>query len=247
MVNENNFISINEVLADVTVAMDDVDTRKLSSGFYEAQVRNAIDELGFDTVFAEDKLDMEIPADNIVPFPAAAYRIKQVFIFTGDPDDIGYVQNVFWKKGARGAGFEKGYTANNRPGANDMYFNTPTWGDTSIAYFFSFVNGNITLSDACTSYDYVRVVYDGIPSGVLADAALVPPEVRKAVVLWAIEKCASFLKIKDPAYRVVQLDAAAQLGEYSMDGAWAEAKRRIKFQGKKVKQDLSEYNARLRS
>lgn len=248
MVNVNNFVSLNEILSDVTVALDDKDTRKLSEGFYRAQVRNCVDELNFDTVFIEDKLDIEIPADHIIEFPAAAYRIKQVFIFTGDPDDIGYVQNVYWKKGARGAGFEKGYTSNNHPGNYfDIYHTNPMWGDIDIAYFFSYVNGDLTLSDACDSYDYARVVYDGVATGILADTALVPPEVRKAVVLWTIEKCASFLKVKYPGYRTVQLDAAAQLDEFGQNGAWAEAKRRIKYQGKKIRQDLSEYNARMRT
>jgi len=248
MVNNNSFISINEVLADALVALNDEDTRLLSPGFYRAQVRNAIDEIGFDTVFVEGTLDLAIPADHIVPFPSSAYRVKNVHIFTGTPDDIGYVQNVYWKKNARTAGFEKGYTANNHPGNySDIYFHSPVWGSTDINYFFSFVNGNLYLSDACDPYDYVRVIYDGIATGELDDATIIPPEVRKAMVLWVIEKCASFLKLKDPAYRTVQLDAAAQLDEYGMNGAWHEAKRRIKYLGKKVLRDISEYNARPRA
>ena len=89
MVNENSFISINEVLSDVLVAMQDVDTRKLTPGFYRAQVRNAIDELGFDTVFTEGSIDRPIPSNHIVTFPSSAYRIKDIQIYTGSPDDIG--------------------------------------------------------------------------------------------------------------------------------------------------------------
>lgn len=248
MVNTNSFISINEVLADALVALDDKEMRKLTPGFYRAQVRNAIDELGFDTVFDEQKLDLAIPSDHIVPFPAGAYRIKNVHIFTGDPDDIQYVQNVYWKKNARTAGFEKGYTANNHPGNySDIYFSSPMWASTDIAYFFSFVNGNLYLSDPCASYDYVRVIYDGIPTGSLDDASLVPPEVRGAVVLWVIEKCASFLKIRYSEYRTVQLDAAAQLDVSGMNGLWHNAKMRLKYLGKKVIRDSLEYNSRPRA
>lgn len=248
MVNENSFISINEVLSDVLVALNDEDTRKLTPGFYRAQVRNAVDELGFDTVFQEYKIDVPIPSNHIVSFPSNAYRIKNAHIYSGSPDNIGYVQNLYWKKNARTEGFEKGYTANNHPSnSSDNYFTSPTWGDTNIAYFFSFVNGNIYLSDPCASYDYVRIIYDGIPSGVLDEVKMVPPEARKAIVLWVIEKCASFLKIKDPAYRAVQLDAAAQLDEYGMNGSWHEAKMRIKYLGKKVLRDVLEYNCRPRA
>ena len=249
MVNSNSYISINEVLADALVALDDKDTRKLTPGFYRAQVRNSLDEIGFDTVFHEGPpLDLPIPANHIVPFPSSAYRIKNVHIYTGGPDNINYVQNLYWKKNARGEGFEKGYTANNHPSNySDIYFTSPVWGSTAIAYFFSFVHGNLLLSDACSSFDYVRVLYDGIPSGELDDAKMIPPEVRKAMVLWVIEKCASFLKVRDAAYRTVQLDAAAQLDEYGFSGAWHQAKMRLKYLGKKVLRDTLEYNCRPRS
>lgn len=248
MVNDNSFISINEVLADVLVALNDEDTRKLTAGFYRAQVRNGIDELGFDTVFSEGSTDVLIPADHIVPMPASAYRIKNLYVYTGEPEDIGYVQNVYWKKNARTAGFEKGYTANNHPASySDLYYKSPMWGSSDIAYFYSYVNGNVYLSDPCTDYDYCRIIYDGIPTGELLDAALVPPEVRAAIVLWVIEKCAGFLKIKDLAYRTVQLDAASQLDEFGFNGAWATAKRRIKYLGKKVLRDTADYNNRPRA
>jgi len=249
MVNENSFISLNEILADALVALQDEDTRKLTPGFYRAQVRNGVDELGFDTVFQEcPPHDVPMPANHIITAPANAYRIKNIQIYTGSPDDIGYVQPLYWKKGARTEGFEKGYTANNHPGNySDIYYTSPNWGDTDIAYFFSYVRGNIYISDSCDSYDYVRIIYDGIPSGVLGDVKLIPPEVRKAIVLWVIEKCASFLKIKYPEYRTVQLDAAAQLDEYGYQGAWHEAKMRLKYLGKKVMRDVAEYNTRPRA
>jgi hypothetical protein len=248
MVNQNSFLSINEVLADVLVSMQDEDMRKLTPGFYRAQVRYAIDDLGFDTVFQENMIDRPIPANHIISFPEGAYRIKNIHIYTGDPDDIGYVQNLYWKKNARTSGKGKGYTANNHPGNySDIYFNSPTWGDTDIAYFFSYVNGNLVLSDPCSSYDYIRVIYDGIPSGNLDEVKMVPPEVRKAVVMWVVEKCAGFLKLKDPSYRTVQLDMAAQLDEYGMNGAWHQAKSRLKYMGKKVIRDTLEYNARPRA
>jgi hypothetical protein len=249
MVNENNFLSINEVLADALVALDDEEQRMLTPGFYRAQVRNAMDELGFDTVFTERDMDVPIPSNNIVVFPQNAYRIKDVLIYTGSPDNVQYVQPVYWKKGARTEGYGKGYVANNHPGNHsDNYFSSnPAWGDNDINYFFSFVQGNIYLSDPCTTYDYVKVVFDGIASGTLDDTKMVPPEVRDAVMLWVIERCASMLKVKDAKYRTVQLDAAAQLDVNGFDGAWQKAIRRIKYQGKKIRKDIAEYNNRPRA
>jgi hypothetical protein len=245
--NEYSYISINEVLADVTVALGDRDERRLSHGFYKAQVRNAMDELGFSTVFLEGFEDTEIPADHKIVLPAAAYRIKNLHIFKGTPDNITTMSNVYWKKGAHSEGFETGFTANYYPGSNDPYYgnNLRSYGES--IYWFIFHGGDIVLSDGCADFDYVRVVYDGIPSGILDEAGLIPPEARKAVVLWTIEKCASFLKVDDSKYRTIQLDAASQLDEYGYNGAWQEAKRRIKYLGKKIRRDVIEYNNRPRA
>ena len=245
--NEYSYISINEVLADVTVALNDQDERLLSHGFYKAQVRNAMDELGFSTVFIERFEDTEIPADHKVTMPVAAYRLKNLHIFKGTSDDITAMSNVYWKKGAHSEGFETGFTANYYPGNDDPYYGNNLRGYGESIYWFIFHHGNIVLSDACETFDYVRVVYDGIPSGILDEANLIPQEVREAVVMWVIEKCASFLKVQDSKYRVVQLDAAAQLDKYGLNGAWQEAQRRIKYLGKKIRRDVIEYNNRPRA
>jgi hypothetical protein len=245
MVNENSFISINEVLADVTVALDDQEERLLNHGFYVAQVRNAIDELGFDTVFYEDHADREIPANNIIVVPSNVYRIKNLHLFTGAPDNIESTANLYWKKGARDlGGKDRGYTANFYPGIDDLYYGN-SFSSAETAYWFKFHNGNIILSDGCTSWDYIRIVYDGIPSNSnLSEANMIPPEVRKALVLWAIEKCSGTLKVRDAKYRTIQLDAARDLDEYGQRGAWHEAKMRLKYMGKKFLRDTLHYSDR---
>ena len=248
MVNEHNFISLNEVLADVTQALNDKEERKLSHGFYVAQVHNAIDELGFSTVFLEGHADIQIPANNIVSMASNMYRLKKVHVFNGTPNNITSMENVYWKKGAIATGGKDGgFTANMYPGFLDIYFGNSLYSSPDTVYWFVYNKGNLVLSDACASFDYVRLVYDGIPSGSLDDAKFVPPEVRKAVVLWTIEKCAGFLKASEPGYRTIQLDAAAQLDEYGFNGAWQEAKRRIKYLGKKVMSDIMNYNNRPRA
>lgn len=246
MVNQNNFISINEVLADVTVAMDDQAERLLSHGFYVAQVRNALDEIGFSTVFLEDHADREIPVNHIISVPSNVYRIKNLHIFNGTPDNIEATANVYWKKGGRSlGGNDKGFTANMMAGSNDLYYgNSLGIGNTETAYWFVFNNGNIILSDGCEGWDYLRIVYDGIPSGNLDEVNMVPPEVRKALVHWATAYCASFLKKKDPTYRVIQMDAEAKLDEFGMQGSWNEAKNRLKYMGKKFMRDVLHYSDR---
>jgi hypothetical protein len=248
MVNENNFISINEVLADVTVMVGDPEERLLSHGFYVAQVRNAIDELGFDTVFLEGYEDIEIPATHNISLPQNAYRIKRMHIYKGDPITVTHMENVYWKKGGLSMGKDQGFTANMYPGSSDPYFGNGLYAQSEAIYWFVYHKGVITLSDGCDGFDYLRVVFDGIPSGVLDEAKMVPPEVRNALVLWAVEKCASALKTKDiKLYRTIQIDAAAQLDLHGFNGVWQQAKRRLKYMGKKSMSDVAEYNNRPRA
>jgi hypothetical protein len=167
-------------------------------------VRNALDELGIDYGFVPVVDDVELPDDHVVPMPAGAYNLKQAFVYNGTPTDIGYMEKVYYKKGGLTAGYDTGYTANVKP---YMYMDPYCQVDVSdySLYFFTINNGNIYLSDACSGFDYVRFVYDGLPSRNLSDVRMVPVEVRKAVVDWTTARCAGALKMRDARYRVFRL------------------------------------------
>lgn len=244
-INPNNFLALQEVLADVTVAMDDKEMRKLTPGFYRAQVKYALDELGFDAKFLEVVHDIALPDDLIVPMPKGVYNLKNIRIYTGTPDDVKYVENVYWRRGVQTRGRGTGVVANVNLGTiSDPFISAPFWMQGG-AFWFSIQNGLIRLSDSCEHYDYVQLVFNGLPSGNLDEAKMIPPEARKAIVLWVTEKCASSLKASDPKYRTVQIDAASQLDEYGFNGAWHEAKSRLRDLDQKQLQDVLEYNAKM--
>ena len=243
-VNYNNFLSINEVLADVLVALNDENMRMLTPGFYRAQVKYGLDELGFDTFFLDQVVDLPVPDDLRVPMPAGVYNMKSMHLYTGEPCDVRYMDNVYWKKGFVTMGARNGYTANRVEGnITDPYIKTTYLR--SGRYWFNVQNGIIMLSDSCAAYDYIRIVYSGIPSKSLDEVRMIPPEVRKALVLWVIEKCSSYLKSQSPMFRQLQLDAANQLDEYGFNGAWHEAKRRLYTLDKKKLRDSLIYNAEM--
>lgn len=243
-INPQNLLSIKDILADVLVNLDDESQSKLTPGFYNASVKNCLDDLGFESPFYEVVTDTEMPDDLILDMPVGCYNLKQINIFTGTPDDIKYVENVYWKKRAKTQGKETGYTADiHHWNVSDPFFRVAinAWS----LYYFSIQNGTIYLSDACQYFDYVRTVYDGMASKNLTSVAMIPPEVRKAVVLWVTEKCAGALKLKDNRYRSVQIDSAAQLDEYGLGGAWHEAKQRLLRLDSKKLRDAIEYRSKL--
>lgn len=243
-INPKDLLSIQEVLADVIVNIDDEDNDKLTPGFYRAQVKYGLDELGFDVPFVKVTEDYPMPVDLILDMPSGCFNLHTIHLFTGTPDNVGYVENVYWKKGGQTRGKETGFTA------NQTGFNT---GDPfcrvevnpNSLYYFTIQNGIIRLSDSCSTYPFARLTFAGVPSMRMDDVKMVPRMVRKALVLWATEKCAGALKHRDNTYRVIQSDAANQLDEYGLGGAWHEAKTRLKMLDKKMLNDVILYNARL--
>ncbi len=242
-VNANNLVSINEVLSEVLVGLDDEPAKKLTIGFYRARVKNALDELGYNTLFLDYHEDIEIPVDLRVDMPEGAYDIKQVHVFKGTPEDIEYTENVYWKKGMIGEG--SNFTADRVWGGTSY---NPFIKTTSIPrgmLYFTVQNGIFHLSHACENFDYIRIMCSGVPSKRLDDVAMVPAETREAIVLYVIEKCASYLKVRDRMYRNIQADAATQLDRYGMNGAWHEAKMRLINLDRKMLKDAILYNKQM--
>lgn len=243
-INPNNLYSAQEVLADVLVIMDDEDNKLLTPGFYKAQVKYALDELGFDISFLTVTKDYPMPVDLILDMPLGCFNLRLIHIYNGTPDSVGYVENVYWKKEATSRGKNTGFTAN-VTGWNitDPFCRAEVYSGS--LYYFTIQNGIIRLSDACSSYPYARLTFDGLPSKNWSDVKMVPPEVRKAVTDWVTVRCAGAIKSRDQKYRVVQADAAGQLDEYGLNGSWHEAKMRLLKLDRKMFKDTVLYNSNL--
>jgi hypothetical protein len=243
-INNNNLLSIQEVLADVMVIMNDEDNHLLTPGFYNAQVKYALDELGFDISFLPVTNDYLLPDDLMVDMPSGCFNLRNIHIYTGTPEEVGYVETVYWRKGVQTRGYNTGVTANvNQWNISDPFFQVSI--DSTSLYYFSVQNGIIRLSDDCSSFDYIRLTYDGIPSKNLDSVKMIPPECRKAILDWVTVRCAGALKMRDNKYRIVQTDAEKQLDEYGLNGSWHEAKMRlVRLDTKKLK-DAILYNAKL--
>lgn len=242
--NPNDFMTINELLSNVMMILNDEDNSKLSPGYYIAQTHDAIDELGFDVDFIPQTSDWPIPADLMVDMPKGCFNLKDINIYKGTPDKVEYVETVYWRKGVQTRGASTGVTANvNSFSISDPFFRCNVWENQ--LYYFSVQNGIIRLSDNCVNYDYVRLTYSGIPSKKLDFMKIIPPEVRKALVDWVVVRCAGSLKYRDNRYRIIELDAQRSLDEYGLNGSWHEAKQRLLKLDKKKLRDVILYNSKM--
>ena len=254
-----DLISIQEAIADVSLDLDDKEMRKLTPGFYRKIVKKAMDELSFDVPFVEVVRDVEMPDDMKVPVPKGFYNIDKMHVFTGTPDNVGYVENVYWKRGFQTRGgvireneyTASGYTADNHEhNITDPFFKVSGPTSPQSAYYFNTRNGIIYLSTACSGYDYLRIVGKGMATSTLDidNVRIIPPFAIEAVTLWAVERGARALKATDTGqrrYRTIQTDAALQLDKYGLNGAWHEAKVRLGKLDSKMWRDIIEYNSKM--
>lgn len=255
-----DLISIQEIIADVLLDVDDKKMQKLTPGWYRKQVKSAMDELSFDAPFIDFTRDTIMPDDLKLEIPKGFYNIENIHIFTGTPNNVGYVENVYWKRNfetrgreyAEGELKDTGYTAN----SHQYNYTDPFFKVTSLrqapqgAFYFNTHSGFIHLSEACASYAYVRITGKGIATSTLDidNVKIIPPFAKKAVTLWVVEKAARALKATDTGnrrYRTIQTDAAQQLDEYGMMGAWYEAKVRLSELDTKKWRDFIEYNSKM--
>ena len=242
--NPNNYYSIKDVLADVQVILADEDNKMLTPGFYNAQVKLSLDEIGFDIDFLPQTSDVLITSDLMVDMPIGCFNLKDIQIYTGTPDLVRYVETVYWRKGVQTRGKDTGVTANlNQWNTSDPFYRVAV--DYGSKYYFSVQNGIIRLSDDCSAYDYVRLTYSGIPSMNLDVVKMIPPECRKAISEWVTVRCAGALMMRDARYRIVKLDAERSLEEYGLNGSWHEAKMRLTRLDSKKLRDVILYNSRL--
>jgi hypothetical protein len=243
-INPNNFLAINEILSDVLVHIDDEPNSKLTPGYCRAQVKMGLDALGFEMPFIEVTNDYPIPSDLKLDMPSGCYNLNSINIYAGTPDAVGYTENVYWRKGVHTRGANTGVTANvNQYNVTDPFCRVAL--GYQAKYYFSVQNGILILSDDCSNFDYARLTYNGIPSGSLDEVKMIPPEAREALILYAVEKCAASLKLRDNKYRIVQLDAASQLDRYGLNGAWHNTKMLLLKLDRKKLHDVILYNSKL--
>jgi len=133
--NPKNFISINEVLSNVMMILNDEDNGKLSPGYYIAQVHDGIDELGFDIDFIPQTEDIKISSDLMIDVPDSCFNLKDIQIYKGTPDLVGYVETCYWRKGVQTRGKGTGVTANvNSFSRSDPFFRCNVW-ENQLYYF----------------------------------------------------------------------------------------------------------------
>ncbi len=255
--SKENYVSVNEILADVLVSVDDEAFKDHSKGFYVSQVQQALQELSFDTYFDERTEDFDVPSNLRLEMPKGAFNIKQIYLFNGTKCNIAKSQIVYHKRNYFTGGV--GYVAKDKWNNRDPFYDSRSFhgrnrravGDSDSAindlYFYNIQNGMMMFSSSISRFEKIMVVYNGISTDI-GEVPIIPTFFREAVKSWVL----------DVAYKIKMARAVADLGKWqalwSMNnnllrkpftGYWDLALYRAKNIDSKEREDINVYIGRL--
>lgn len=269
-----NFITPEQILADVLKFVDDEGFRLNSRGFYVSQMQQALQELSYDTFFDVQREAFDVPADLKLELPEGAFNIKQMYLFNGTVCNISTAQNVYHSRNyiTDGNGFVKRdrgnlnrndpfYTPRSRTrdkhlddALNGAPFNSRqiiSTGGSSISelFFYGIQSGLIMFSQSATKFEKVLIVFNGT-GGKIGDTPCIPQYLREAVKHFVIDVALLIAMAKrEDVNRWIRLHG---INERKMkgtrreeEGSWYKAEIRVKSMDSKEQEDLKEYLSQL--
>lgn len=262
----HNFVSTNQILADVLKTVDDSSFKVSSRGWYTSQIQQALEELSFDTFFDERNESFDVPKDLRLDMPKGAFNLKGVYLFSGTNCDIGKSVNVYWKKNFINSSSGNGYVAKDKwENDKDPFYQGRTArslenqsltdptenfnNNPDNLYFFNVQNGMIMLSETCRKFPKVMLVFNGIMTDI-GEAPVVPQFFRQAVKDFVLvpalaEKMRDTIATKEYSHWAMMHANYKQQLNRPYEGSWAKAEHRAKQLNNKVRQDIKEYFTRL--
>lgn len=240
-----NYVSPNEVLADVLVTVNDEEMKMLRPGWYNRQIHEGLKKLNYQAPYVELFTDLDMPTNLILDVPAGAFGINDIFLFTGEDCVLESSVRAFHKNNFHQTGKGNGYTARNKPGMEDPFIFGMSSGDSM--YFYNVNMGRIVFSDACASFTGVRIVYNGFPKAVNT-VNFIPDYCKEALSAYVVERVYYALQGRDLAYRTLWQSARLDLYQSPSPGQpskWDFAIRMLKKLDKKHRDDLGEYLSKM--
>jgi len=249
--NTSDFISPNDILADVLVEVQDEELKMgFSKGWYNAQIQRAVEELAYDTFFDKKTLDVDFPRESLMmKMPKNAFNIKEMYLFNGEckPGDS---VKVYWKRqfnNKNGGKYTASRTDDNGSSALDPFYSSKSSGggtyNTNL-FYYNIQNGMIMFSSNGKSYSKVRIIYNGT-GGAIDETPYILRYLRQAVIDYVTLQQFKAMKTRDRnMYRTMYTDKYSEL--YSIpNGTWYKAERRVKTLDTLERETLKQYVGRM--
>lgn len=251
--DSNDFITVDEILADVLGTTNDENMRKKNKGWYVSQIQQALEDLAFDTFFDERVWDVRYPSNNVLPLDKGMFNVRHIYLYNGQCGSMNAKANVHWKKNLSLARDGESFAAHQMTsGESDIDFIYPrTASIPGKLYMAEIQNGNIMFSPNCSAKEWVRIIANGMGCDI-GDVPFIPRILRQATKDYAVYRFFRDMKNKDRrdhigAYQESERDLYGNRNGRGYMGSWGEAESRIKSMNTWEKNEMKEYLGRINS
>jgi hypothetical protein len=246
----SDFVTVNDILADVLKVVKDSDFRINTKGWYTSQIQQALEELAYDTFFLTINQSFDMPCDLRLDMPKGSFNLRQIYAYNGDNCDISNAQVVYHKNNFINSASGDSYVARDRYGnygdrfhkQRSMYKTVP-----DNLLFYSVQQGVIMLSPSCKPFQKIMIVYNGVHTDI-GEAPVIPNYLRQAVKDYVTVKGLE-IRIAEEVQNLQRWNLLLQRYDNSLnhpyDGSWVKAERRVKTLDAKHREDLKEYLSRM--
>jgi len=256
-----DYTSINKILQGVTMNVGDQEMRKLAKGFYISFVRDALRELAFDSFFDERTNIFVLPSESLVMVvPSGMFNIREMWAFSCSHDntategeevsDCGCctpasAAKIWYKsKGNNLPGGGKNFTSPRKSVLQQDAMNPLTSPTTSVLWY-GMEGSRVMFGSACSSYNRVKIKYNGIGPTDADDLPIVPSFFEKAIEGRATEfACQKLLAVNPQLFGGLLKYWAAEVHR-DYDGLWITAMKRKNKLDTGALNDYKEYLGRL--
>jgi len=263
--SSEDFVTVDDVLADVLLLVDDENTRRQSKGYYVSQIQQALEKLSLETFFKEITKDLPMGSDGRIPIPKGCFNLKQVYLFQGDTCDPTCMQNVYHKRNLSLSGSGNVVFSRNRIGHNDAFHQSSPRGridsrrggaintneSLNNLYLYGTQDGTVMFSPNCRAFQNVRFIYNGFHTEI-GDKPIVPTMFREATKVYVVVEALKVRLAKSigtaeyPHVNALLQNHKNDL-EHPFDGKWQNAKHLIKRLDSKHREDLAMYYQSINS
>lgn len=221
------FVSPQEIMADVTMMIGDLEFHEYSEGSYMSAIQQALSELAFSTLF--DEREAVIRRESlIVPLPEGLINIEAVFMFNGNECSASNGYKVwpavnYFRHGGGTFRQQKGHN----PGEHIM--EDEFVGAPGRVLFYGTRSGKMHLSDACAQFENILIKYHGMGCAI-GDQPIIPHQVRQGIKDWVASRLMQPLVLQGKRNRadLEYIDRSLHGGRGNFDvGSWKQAKRHM--------------------
>lgn len=236
------FTPSGQVILTACRLAQDEGMANLDGPFYEACLRDAVQELCFDTSWDIRTMDFEMPSTGILEMPEGVGGFRHIYCYDGEHCGIGETQEALIKPNYThngGDGFfarQKG--VNNNAVVDDT---TSLMGESPGMFYCGVEMGKIYFSPQCRRFAKVRLVYQGLGQSDPCEVPAVPTWAREAVVYYIAHRACQ-MRTSENASLFTSLKN--EYGWHLSDarGSWRTAQVRYRRMDYKQRQDANILN-----